>query len=324
MQKTLGAFLVCDDAEINREIASFMLSDFGREIILAENGAAALDALDARPDTSLILMDLQMPVMDGMTAVSEIRKQKRFDSVKIVALTAENDEHIQNECKKLGFNDILTKPLDETALAQCLKRHGFELCVTAEPPKAQSSGGALFAPEGLARFGGNELKYKNALFSLNREVSANVPLFETMPVKDALFTAHKIKGAAGNLGLASLESAALEYEAQLKNGESVFAALSNLLAECENLSAFCQEIPQEQESAEKKPCTQDEFDLLLSDLQTALEGFNLKECEAAAQAAEAVSPPLDPQKISLLAQIIELTKNYEYTDALDLIETLRS
>ena len=117
--------LLVEDNDLNREIAAEMLSDYGPIIEEAENGRVALEMMKTSPEGyySLILMDIQMPVMDGYTATKEIRGLDRKDAkdVPIVAVSAnafEEDRRMSIEC---GMNDHITKPFNQAKLAEMLK-----------------------------------------------------------------------------------------------------------------------------------------------------------------------------------------------------------
>jgi signal transduction histidine kinase/CheY-like chemotaxis protein/HAMP domain-containing protein len=112
--------LVVDDIDINREIILELLSETGIEMETAENGRDALDKFNASAEAyyDIILMDMQMPVMDGCTATKEIRKQKRADaaSIPIVAMTANVLEEDVRRAINSGMNAHLGKPIELNAM----------------------------------------------------------------------------------------------------------------------------------------------------------------------------------------------------------------
>ena len=105
----MAKILVVDDAEFLRVRISKMLSGDGHEIVEAENGLRALELYkSAKPD--LVLMDITMPEMDGLTALKEIRK---FDpKAKVIMLTALGQESVVLEAIKSGARDFVVKPFD--------------------------------------------------------------------------------------------------------------------------------------------------------------------------------------------------------------------
>ncbi len=101
--------LVVDDGVENRELLNVILSDEGITVALAENGQEAIDRLK-ESNYDVVLMDVQMPVMDGYTAASLIRKS--YPDLPVIALTADAMSGVQQKCLDAGYSDYLSKPLD--------------------------------------------------------------------------------------------------------------------------------------------------------------------------------------------------------------------
>ena len=105
--------LVVDDSEINREVARRILSDQGASVALADDGSAALAWLGQHPDdVDLVLMDVQMPVMDGIEATRQLRAMPRFARLPIVALTAGAFQSHHDAAREAGMSHFITKPFD--------------------------------------------------------------------------------------------------------------------------------------------------------------------------------------------------------------------
>jgi len=118
--------LLVDDSELNLEVASAILRRQGAIVSTANNGAAALDWLnDPTHRADIVLMDVQMPVMDGHEAVREIRKQPRLAGLPVVALTAGALLRERTKALSLGMNDFLTKPFDPDNIVRVV-RHQVE------------------------------------------------------------------------------------------------------------------------------------------------------------------------------------------------------
>ena len=123
--------LVAEDNELNADIISSILTEEGYAITIAENGEEAVRAFEASPEGffAAILMDAQMPVMDGYEAAREIRALKRADAktVRIFACTASTFTEDRNRALESGMDDFLTKPLNVTVMLQKLQAVKEEL-----------------------------------------------------------------------------------------------------------------------------------------------------------------------------------------------------
>ena len=119
--QTLRLLLV-EDNKVNQKVALALLGRLGYQVDLAENGLQGVEAA-ARQRYALILMDMQMPVMDGLTATRRIRELGGANrDVPIVALTANAMQSDQDACHEAGMNDFLAKPFDRAALVACIER----------------------------------------------------------------------------------------------------------------------------------------------------------------------------------------------------------
>ena len=113
--------LLVEDNEVNQEVARAILTDAGLEVDVAADGAAALDKVRAGA-FDLVLMDMQMPVMDGIATTREIRRDPRFDGLPILAMTASAMSEDRARCFEAGMNDFIAKPIDHAELAARLVR----------------------------------------------------------------------------------------------------------------------------------------------------------------------------------------------------------
>lgn len=118
--------LLAEDNELNREIAAEILSLTGVQLDTAENGKEAVDIFSAKPEFyyDLILMDIQMPMMNGLEATRQIRKLQRQDaaSVHIIAMTANAFVEDRRRSIEAGMNDHITKPLDVQQVLDCVDK----------------------------------------------------------------------------------------------------------------------------------------------------------------------------------------------------------
>lgn len=109
--------LLADDSPDNQLIVSFMLKSAGAEVAVVDNGQAALDQLREKK-YDVVLMDLQMPVMDGFEALTRLRNQG--NRTPVIALTAHTMSDERQKCLESGFTEHIAKPIDQTTLLEQL------------------------------------------------------------------------------------------------------------------------------------------------------------------------------------------------------------
>jgi two-component system sensor histidine kinase/response regulator len=116
--------LLVEDNDLNQEVASEILRDAGFVVDIADNGQIAVEMVTTSVASpyDIILMDMQMPVMDGVTATVEIRKDARFDTTPIVAMTANAMQQDKDKCLAAGMVDFVTKPIQPDELWTALRR----------------------------------------------------------------------------------------------------------------------------------------------------------------------------------------------------------
>ena len=112
--------LLVEDNKINQEVGQALLAELGLQVDLVADGAAALDRVQ-RQDYDVVLMDMQMPVMDGLEATRRIRALPGLDRLPVIAMTANAMAEDRQRCLEAGMNDHVTKPIEPAALAQTLK-----------------------------------------------------------------------------------------------------------------------------------------------------------------------------------------------------------
>ncbi len=220
--------LLVEDNEINRQVAVEILTGAGFRVTVAEDGKQALDAVRAeKPDG--VLMDIQMPVMDGYEATREIRKDPAFKDLPIIAMTASAMVHDREEALAAGMNDFVSKPIDVKALFQVLARYvksggkGKPLVAETVSKKKQPllpELDGIDTPTGIKRLGGNTALYRKLLvkFAENHKHSVE-EISEAVKagnVTEAERRVHKVKGVAGNIAAIELFEAATKLDDALK------------------------------------------------------------------------------------------------------------
>lgn len=205
--------LLVEDNEINQEVIKELLKQKGAEIVVAENGQIALDDLE-KSKFDLILMDIQMPVMDGFTSAKEIRKKKKYASLPIIALTANAQLEEKNKAIQVGMNDYITKPIEPKLLFNAVARWAKKEAITGEEDlHAKNSENTLDIPgldaaKGLIRLNNDFNLYVTLLKKfLNNHKEDIKKIGERVNDGDwdeALSIVHAMKGAAANLGAGAL------------------------------------------------------------------------------------------------------------------------
>jgi CheY-like chemotaxis protein len=116
--------LVVDDSQVNRYLAERVLQREGAEVTLMNDGQQALDCLRANPQGfDLVLMDIQMPVMDGLTATRAIREELGLETLPVIALTAGVMADEKQNALDAGINDFLPKPMDLDLMASMIRSY---------------------------------------------------------------------------------------------------------------------------------------------------------------------------------------------------------
>ncbi|OIR10616.1 signal transduction histidine-protein kinase BarA [mine drainage metagenome] len=227
-----GAYLLLvEDNEINQQVARELLESFGIRVAMAENGEEAIARLQEEPFDG-VLMDMQMPVMDGITATREIRKNPALANLPIIALTANVYVSEQNAFLAAGMNDHIGKPLDPDRLIATLAKwiHPARLAESASPPPVAAASAPVSLPdlpgvkvaESVRRIGGNIGLYYSLLekFRINQKDAArNIrDALASNDPKTAERLAHTLRGIAGTLGAEYLQAQAEILENKIKNG----------------------------------------------------------------------------------------------------------
>nr|WP_252971510.1 response regulator [Marinobacter sp. DS40M8] len=122
MSRTLNLLLV-EDNQVNQVVASSMLKKLGHTVTLAENGKQALEALQqGERRFDIVLMDCQMPVMDGYEATRNIRENPEWQDLPVIAVTANVMQGDRDDCLESGMNDYITKPYNRADLKSIIDR----------------------------------------------------------------------------------------------------------------------------------------------------------------------------------------------------------
>jgi len=237
--------LLVEDHPINQEIALRLLHGRGAEVELAANGQECLDRLQARGADAydVVLMDLQMPVLDGLSATRRLRRLPGFETLPVLAMTAHALAEERAACMAAGMQGHIAKPLDVARLVRELQR--YRPVATPSPPSPPSAPSpTLDLQLGLRQFDGQAALYRRTLQGFADQYADGLAAWPGWLARgdwtELRRAAHTLQGLAATLGAQPLRQAALALErsaaaadaapagAQLQRAR---AALALLLAE---------------------------------------------------------------------------------------------
>jgi PAS domain S-box-containing protein len=274
-----GRVLLVEDNQINQEVARSLLEKLGLEVTVAQQGDEALDLVE-QSDFNLILMDIQMPVMDGYEATRQLRV--RGCELPIIALTAAAMAEDQARALAAGMNSHLSKPIDPQALqqvlAQWLKAEATEskavqsVAADTRPDPALTSFESVRdatpcscfdAGAGLTMLSGNRQLYRKVLKEFLQQFDSDYQQLpgklrhlQTEPSPEAIASlqklAHSLKGVAGNLALQALAALATSLDRTLKQSEVPTETEASALEQClQQTTAEIERWLEKEESAEQ-------------------------------------------------------------------------
>ncbi|WP_141692521.1 response regulator [Paenibacillus pectinilyticus] len=252
LENKLGHILLVEDNEINQQVAQELIEERGYRVTLATNGQEALDKLDTG-DFDLVLMDIHMPIMDGVEATALLRQNSRFRQLPIIGLTANVVKQDQEAYIRLGMNDVVSKPLDVKRLFQVIQMWMEPEKCAKEFPYSQPVDEMIEIPyykkitsmdweSALARVEGKEsiLFVMLQLFKKNYSDFAEQLLInyrdgDWVAAKRA---AHTLIGVAGSLSADSLYTAAVKLETAILLKENYTVLLEVIAADIERIIGY--------------------------------------------------------------------------------------
>ena len=234
--------LLVEDNETNQQVATELLESAGAIMTVADNGAIAVKLLKDGPQPppfDIVLMDLQMPEMDGYTATQLLRADARFKDLPILAMTAHALTEERQRCLDLGMNDHVSKPIDPDALFATVTRWAKPRDVSATPAQARPKPATDDVPlpeiadvdmaGGLKRVAGNKRLYRSLLEQFAEKQAGVVAQITGLLAGGDRATAeraaHTTKGVAGNVGINAVQTAAGLVERGIKDSDVAVPAL---------------------------------------------------------------------------------------------------
>ncbi|KAF0128441.1 MAG: multi-sensor hybrid histidine kinase [Bacteroidetes bacterium] len=252
-ERSGNIILLVEDNEINQQVAKEILEETGLIVEIAGNGKIAVEMVSQSGIPSkykLVLMDLQMPVMDGITATQEIRKMHDYITLPILAMTADAMAGVKEKVLEAGMMDMLTKPIDPNdvykKILKWMVRAGGIKLQNSVAMKQDIEQNDLIIPEipgletevALQRLNGNKKLYLSILekyyqnnLNFIQEISVLITTSDSESLKRQF---HTLKGLSGSVGATEIQQLAQELEqlvesAQLDNLQSLLPSLDEKL-----------------------------------------------------------------------------------------------
>ena len=358
LDRICGArILLVEDNELNQQVALEFLGKGGLSVTLAGNGLEALEQMQRR-EFDAVLMDLHMPVMDGLEAARRIRALPSGKDLPIIAMTAAAMTDDRRASAAAGMNDHIAKPIDPRELAETLvrwiRRRPDTIAQTPPSPAAGSNASnteeatardiaalerelpGVAVRDALARMGRNTALYRRLLASFGEKRREIGPLLEQLLQRgdlDRLYLeAHNLKGEAGNLGFSATRFSADALAAQIKagNAERLPELTGTLIRDCEAILERLNRETADAGGAERQPATpapdagraidRDQFRAGLDRLRVQLEAKSLDAGPLAAELAALATGTTCAAQTGALATAVQ---HLRYDTALALLAEIR-
>ncbi|MDH1010988.1 response regulator [Pseudomonas nicosulfuronedens] len=327
--------LLVEDNELNQELAMELLGDAGIEIVLACNGQEALDLLAVDRRFDCVLMDCQMPVLDGYAATRALRLRPELAQLPIIAMTANNMAGDRELALAAGMNDHIAKPIDPPAMFLTLSRwiEPRQRPGTASASAPTASPASLFdlpgidSRAGLATCAGKAALYERLLRRFHTSYRDFIDEFRALDsATDPTIrrrAAHTLRGAAANIGALALARATTALEDACLGSSSealisrllldVQAQLETVLASVANLATAS---PAEPPAA---AMTEEQITALFRQLHGLLEHSDTSAGELVARLSRVFA---DSPRAGLLREITEAIEGFDYDRALAQLQRL--
>ncbi len=337
--------LLVEDNEINQQIAYELLSMAGLEVTTVNNGQEAVEIVESQ-SFDAVLMDIQMPIMDGYEATRLIRGSGHHDDLPIIAMTANAMAGDRERCLEAGMNDHLAKPInpDEVfaTLGKWVESTGVATNVRASAAGQQNA--QTIQIEGfdttnaLARMGGSVKAYQKTLTHVVASeadaIERTRTAIEQQRLSDAIIAIHSLKGVAGNIGATALvkPSEALEHrlsEQQKKQQPVTLAEYQDDLDHLEQLleqhisliSNALAQLQTEQQPTSLESASNEQILDLIGELKDKLDNFD----SSASDTFEQLQPLINDANLgSTLNQIEQCLGQFDFEGALPLLATIES
>ena len=336
--------LLVEDNEMNQELTVSLLNSVGLATMVAKNGKIALELLK-KDAFDLVLMDIQMPVMNGLDATAEIRKRpdEYFKKVPIIAMSARAFQKDKDDCLKAGMNSYIAKPIDPKLMFAELAKYlpvaeQTTIAQTSnepetEPTSSDDSTVSLFqkvrhfdAAAGLYHSNDNRNLYFKILQGFVRDYDGKIQklraAFENSEFEELTRNIHTIKGLCGTIGSYHVQTLGHILENSLLKKErnySDFIAFEKAFEELlDDLKVVMQNIATEQANAAViikhiDPEASDKLMKAIEELKPAVDACSSTLCKRILDSLEEIMFTQEQEKI--LQKLHNQIEDYDFTDA---------
>jgi len=326
-----GHVLLVEDNSINQQIVREMLENLGVTVSIADNGLEAVEKIHSER-FDLVLMDIDMPTMDGYKATEIIRRSFSMQEMPVIAVTASITSGHRERRLAVGMNNYIAKPIDLSVLQRVLSQW-----LTATEPAATKTKDPTFAPglpatlagidmaSGLARLGQDQILYHRLLLDFYRQHHDLVLTLDDLKTGNTDETRrmiHALKGVAGNLGMDDLAAAATRLETALQQGKIDQELLSvfqdHLVLVLDGLANL--QTPQEPKISSTGGYDSEQFTHLLEELAAHIDNCSLRATDALARLRAHLGTVLQEHTDQLARQINQFAFD-EAANTLQLLQT---
>ncbi|MCW8889761.1 MAG: response regulator, partial [Sedimenticola sp.] len=330
--------LLAEDTPLNQRVLTELLEQLHIVTTLARNGKEAIALLEERgPDEfDLIMMDIQMPIMDGFEATRRIRKNPVLKDLPIIAMTANAMTGDREQCLAAGMDDYLTKPVNRDELIQVLEQT-IELAYNNNPSKRKPAVKkektcAIDIPALLGRFDNDKPRVLRLLLQAEEYFKVDLQkiadAIEQQDWQTLAQSLHRLKGAAANMSTHALYQQSIALESALAGGDTRILAKGYQSLEGEldrvilEIAAFTESLP---ELAQKNHVTERAFQSslqlvsYLEQLREDLEEHNLIDSHRLDEIEQILGQVLSTEKLTRLLQQL---RAFDYTAAAKQLEQL--
>ncbi|MEJ1297855.1 MAG: transporter substrate-binding domain-containing protein [Candidatus Sedimenticola sp. (ex Thyasira tokunagai)] len=323
--------LLVEDNDVNQELALELLVNNGLSVEVACNGQEALVLLSSE-DFDGVLMDCQMPVMDGYTATRKIREQDHLKDLPVIAMTANVMAGDREKALAAGMNDHIAKPINVRDMFNSMAKW-----ITPSKPFEEAAGQprqptmdadqfpelpGINVTQGLATTENNPDLYRKLLFRFWESQKEFEEQFRAALADEdgeaATRAAHTLKGVAGNLGAETLQDAAQSLEAACKAGaENIEQLLTDTVAELKHVLEgldVLEELQTEETSEDSGEMDREAVEALLKELHGLVSGNSFQALDVAQKLKSSITGADYSEKIE---QTVIALEGYDFDEALE-------